>query len=441
MRNPDRDSSAVSPRRQQDQRAAALIDAPLQSSPDVGDDECRVVADYPAERDEGGRAVSLPGSSVTSRESRRIPRSGGISKSRSRASFATVFSKRFKALRPCVTHPGLAPWDCLSYAVRSSLAGQERRIFEASRLLVSRVDLQLYQILREHEPQRIRSIFPRAPSWWPGEWGRVPICLPWEVSLYRGRLVEARENDAIWHELYQLFMQQLAAGWDLEWSGAEGNGMAHRLPRSLAGGIVAAGGFAFLPAYSDTLPKFISVHEIPESQCPPQRRARDDAWGVIRRSFEFERSSRDQRPTVSSPAPQAEIVNEERGESSDAFGSLKLAIQGAGLNELASDVMGGSAHLNLERPDVLCAFAAGSARVLQKVEKVRQKASDLLSSVTRDSDPEFFHIQLEQLAGSLPVVASHLSHWFQKSIEEIRSISEMVNRPVNRLLGSFTGRE
>ena len=408
---------ATSPRRPSDPRVASRIDAPLQSSRDDGDDDCLIVADHPAASDSGGRNISRIGSSVTSRESRADPRSG-IGKRRQRGPLETTFSKRFRALRPCGTHPGLGSWDCLPYPVRSSLAGQERGIFSVSGLLVCRVDLQLYQLLREHQPQQLRAVFPRAPSWWPVDWGRIPICLPWEISFHRGRLVEAADNAAIWYETYQLFLQQLAAGWDLEWTGADGNGVAHQIPKSLAEGIIDAGGFAFLPARSGSLPKFLSLHGIPEHRCPPQRDARSRAWGVIR-----------QAAVMTRPLSQG-VVSPQLSSSASPSGALKSALQGSRLSDLVTDLLGGAMHLNLERPDVLCAFSAGAARVIQKVEGIRKKAADLLASVVRDSDPEYFHVQLEQLAGSLPVASSYLTYWFHKSIEDIRAVSDIGSLPV-----------
>ena len=112
--------------RRTDAGVASLIDAPLRSSGVNEDDECRFVAEHPAASDSGGRAVSRVGSSVTSRESHGNPR-GLIGRRRERGSLSTYFSKRFRPLRQCEDHPGLARWDCLPFNVRSSLAGQERK--------------------------------------------------------------------------------------------------------------------------------------------------------------------------------------------------------------------------------------------------------------------------------------------------------------------------
>ena len=401
-----------------DVRVASLIDAPLRSSGVDEDDERRFVAEHPAASDSGGRAVSRVGSSVTSRESHGNPR-GLIGRRRERGSLSTYLSKRFRPLRQCEDHSGLARWDCLSFSVRSSLAGHKRKIFDTTRLLVSRVDLQLYRMLREHEPQQTRRIFPRAPGWWRLEWGRFRIVLPLEVSLHRGRLVDAAPNAAVWVEMHQLFLQQLAAGWDLEWVGADGSGQAHILPHSLAEGIIEAGGFAFLPESSRSLEKFLSLHGISADQCTAQRDARSRKWGVIRQTFEMERLPRQVEPSV----PKERDV-------ASPDDPLAVANRGARLSDLVTEVLGGAMHLNLERPDVLCAVSSASLQVLQTVDKTRVRVMDLLASVKRHTDPDLFHLQLEQLAGSLPTVALHLIHYFTKAVEQIRSVTDSVSRSV-----------
>ena len=85
-------------------------------------------------------------------------------------------------------------------------------------------------------------------------------------------------------------------------------------------------------------------------------------------------------------------------------------------------------HLNLERPDVLCAVSSASLQVLQTVDKTRVRVMDLLACVQRYSDPDYFYLQLEQLAGSLPTVASHLIHYFTTALEQIRSATDSVSR-------------
>ena len=65
------------------------------------------VADRPAAADEGGIAVHPVGSPVTSHASRGNPRYGIGRRHPSPASRQTLFSKRFKSLRPVGTHPAL----------------------------------------------------------------------------------------------------------------------------------------------------------------------------------------------------------------------------------------------------------------------------------------------------------------------------------------------
>ena len=405
----------------QNSRVASVTAGPSGSSPGDGDDECRFVGEHPAAQDEGGRSVGRLGSSVTSLWSRGDS-PGVLGRRRQRGSLASMFSKRFRPLMPSGDHPGLGPWDHLPFAVRSSVAGQERRIFDVSRLLVSRVDMQLYQLLSEFRRQELRRVFPRAPEWWPRDWGRVPVTLPWEVSLRRAQLVAAEPDAPVWHEIYQLFLQQLAAGWDLEWAGADGHGQAHRLPNSLALGILDAGGFAFLAPESVSLSKFLSLHGIHSGRCPPQREARKRAWDAIRRRHD---RAQPVGPAITPRRPEVAL--------SSADDPLSLALQGSRLNDLATEIFSGELHLNLARPDILCAFSSAAAQVLMRIEKTRGKLADLLSSVLRDSDPDYFRLQLEQLAGSLPIVSTHVSHYFNQSLEEIRSLAGVVNRSVASL--------
>ena len=38
-----------------------------------------------------------------------------------------------------------------------------------------------------------------------------------ELALYRHELIAADENSAKWREVHLLFLEQIAAGWDLEY--------------------------------------------------------------------------------------------------------------------------------------------------------------------------------------------------------------------------------
>ena len=150
----------------------------------------------------------------------RGPRSRTISKTR-RGPRQTAFQRRYLATRPTGYHPVLPTWDLMAVNVRSSYAGEERSIFRTRGLLVSRFDFTLYHSLADYNASALASVFPTPPLWWPADWGNLPVTLPWEVTLHRAALVNAGPDDAIWAKVYQRFLEQMAAGWDLYYSQAK----------------------------------------------------------------------------------------------------------------------------------------------------------------------------------------------------------------------------
>ena len=90
-------------------------------------------------------------------------------------------------------------------------------MFARTGLLVTRWDYNLFDVLDEHGGYQLASVFPRAPSYWPAEWGSVSIPLPTKLALYRHELIAADEDSAKWREVHLLFLEQIAAGWDLEY--------------------------------------------------------------------------------------------------------------------------------------------------------------------------------------------------------------------------------
>ena len=172
---------------------------------------------------------------------------------------------------------------------RSSLAGQERSIFRSSGFLVSRFDFMAFHTMRNLNADALPQAFPTAPEWWPSEWGHLPVTLPWEFSLRRGDLVKADDDAAVWKEVYQLFLEQLAAGWDLQYLQMEDRSKLEPLPREVANAITHAGGFAFCAAGvpSPSYRKFLDLHPI-EGFVPDQRRAKAEAWKRIERLREAE---------------------------------------------------------------------------------------------------------------------------------------------------------
>ena len=361
------------------------------------------VAEHLIASEAGGVVVTPSGSAVTSYRSGRNPDVGIGRRYRSPSSQNTLYSKRFKSLRPVGTHPALERWDVLPFQVRSSLAGQERRIFSVSGFLVSRLDLQYFQLLREHQPHRLHQVFPKAPSWWPRDWGHLPIMLPWEIGIRKAELCAASDKNApVWQEVYQRFLQQLAAGWDLEWEDSQGRSSNLHLPAALAKEMLAAGALAFLSRSSIAFRDFLSFHGIPENQCPLQSPARDGKWDSIRLAYEIERQKVARVPTV------------------NPVQDLGAIVRAAGLDSLAFESMGRSVRLNLSRPSVLCALAAAALRTARKMERVRKGGVD----GRRDGDQG---VSSSRIPGwdSLPSLAENLKRWFDKYLEDIQDLAEV----------------
>ena len=231
----------------------------------------------------GGSAVvgDDPRSPSQGRVERRRGRRAG--KKTRRGPKQTAYQRRYMATRPMGKHPRLRIWDVLPADIRSSLAGQERQIFRSSGLLVSRFDFQLHRTLADYSVGELARAFPAAPLWWPTDWGHLPITLPWEVSLYRSQLVSAGPGDAVWKETYQLFLEQLAAGWDLLYNHGGVGLRMETLPASLARAIVDAGGFSFCDGAvpSPSYRKFIELHSMSGEKMPDQRTAKAQAWQRI----------------------------------------------------------------------------------------------------------------------------------------------------------------
>ena len=156
-------------------------------------------------------------------------------------------------------------------------------MFAKSGYLVTRWDLEIFNSLDELNSARLGIVFPRAPAFWPTDWGSVPIPLPMDLSVYRHALIAADDDSALWQEMYLLFLEQIAAGWDLEFNEPISN-REHLLPQSLAKAILDAGGFFFLPASSKTLQAFRSRHHLNDVAVPVQSAAHHAAWTRIRRA-------------------------------------------------------------------------------------------------------------------------------------------------------------
>ena len=154
---------------------------------------------------------------------------------------------------------------------------------------MSRFDFMLYHTLRNYNADQLPLAFPRAPDWWPTSWGHLPVTLPWEFTLKRALLVGAKPDSAVWREAYQLFLEQLAGGWDLQYLQIDDRSRMEPLPIDVANAIIYCGGFAFcsgdLP--SGSFRKFVDLHPI-GGYVPDQRRARSEAWRRIEKLREKE---------------------------------------------------------------------------------------------------------------------------------------------------------
>ena len=250
----------------------------------------------------GGRGLGPSGPEQRSPFEGRVRKNRGGSRTR-RGPKRTAFQRRMTAARPVGRHPLLNPWDLFPVDVRSSYAGQERAIFRTRGFLVSHWDFQMYRMLNTHNVSLVPHVFPIAPLWWPADWGHLPITLPWEVSLNRSLLVSADHDEAVWHEVYQKFLEQLAGGWDLLYSQVDNPADLEALPAELARAIVDVGGFSFCAGSvsSASYKKFLQLHSLSEESVPDQRTAKNTAWKRIN-TLKKERKATQHREPVATRA-------------------------------------------------------------------------------------------------------------------------------------------
>ena len=318
------------------------------------------------------------------------------------------FAKRYKALRPKGRHPRLPRWDLLTRDVRSSLAGQERRIFQRAGLLVGRFDLQLYETLSEFDGNRLTTVFPTAPSWWPADWGKVPVPFPIEISLYRHQLVEADDDALLWQEVYLLFLEQIAAGWDLEYTSPEEK--VHVLPPDIAQAIVENGGFSFLSTLSKTLHEFRSRHRLLDAPIPAQRSARQHAWARIREA----RSTRRVDPSVGGRSQMAGEAARD-GELRERQQVLAASTMEATLH----GALAGSSGVDVSTLPRLVALAASSLRHAIQAETARRSLADLVRASPRRGDRTRDDEELERVLSSFPELSKNLPILFHGELDII----------------------
>ena len=355
------------------------------------------------------------------------PSSVGRSGKKRKAKGKTPFAKRYQALRPVGRHPGLKPWDNLSREVRSSLAGQERRIFARTGLLVGRVDLQLYQLLEEHGSHLLVTTFPRAPVWWPSDWGKVPVPMPLEVTLYRHQLKVAGDVSVLWLELYQLCLEQTAAGWDLEYSDPI-KSRKHTLPTVIAKAILEVGGFAFLSSASDTLAVFRSHHSLNDTPIPTQQAARQVAWVGIHRARQLETMSRSSPARTMCPMSSVSPTPSRGWEMSPSLPSTPSAfpadgvqrvLDASGLPGALRDALAGEAELYVNTTEKVVAVATAGLRLAEKMSQARERVADLVRNSTGVVDPARLETELVAGLNSFPSLARNLPRLFHTELGQI----------------------
>ena len=189
-----------------------------------------------------------------------------------------------KSSLPAYAVSRLPAWDKLPARQRRVYATQERRAFRKDGVLVSRFDIPLYYAVSRFNAGGLYSIFPRAPKWWPGDWGDLPVTLPWEVCLYRSRLIAADGEDALWGEVYQKFLEQLALGWDLHFQETDDRSQIAPLPDNLVTSMLQGGAFAFAagPPLLPSLEFFLKRHDRREDPAD-QRLLKADVWERIQK--------------------------------------------------------------------------------------------------------------------------------------------------------------
>lgn len=297
----------------------------------------------------------------------------------------TAHQRRFAASRPSGHHPLLNPWDLTPLDIRSTQAGQERAIFRTRGFLVSHLDFQMYRMLSIHNVSLVPTVFPLAPLWWPADWGHIPITLPWEVSLHRSLLVSADPEEAVWQEVYQKFLEQLAGGWDLYYSQTEDPEKLEALPATLARAIIDAGGFSFCAGSvsSASYKKFLQLHSMSEGSVADQRTAKNTAWARIN-ALRKERKAQDEASTGAAVCR----CNEKISRAVRRLGIEAQILEATG-EETPLDVSGDVEKLAALSSAVLT-FALSTDQMVSRVDS-------LLSS----SERNYYNRQLEEAQGIL----------------------------------------
>ena len=208
--------------------------------------------------------------------------------------------------------------------------------------MLNRWDYNLFDVLDERGGHPLASVFPRAPPYWPGEWGLVPRPLPIELSLYRQELIAADKSSERWREVHLIFLEQIAAGWCLEYCDPT-DSKSHLLRQPIAKAILDVRVFFFLPVASKALPAFRLKHQLNDVAIPDQRAPHQAAWSGIQWARMAERALSHLTPpcTPSSAAvPEVDAVGS-TGEATSTGGPVGRR------NELWTSIGAGSIQVEL----------------------------------------------------------------------------------------------
>ena len=300
-------------------------------------------------------------------------------------------------------------------------------MFARTGLLVTRWDYNLFDVLDEHGGHQLASVFPRAPSYWPAEWGSVPIPLPIELALYRHELIAADENSARWREVHLLFLEQIAAGWDLEYCDPT-DSKSHLLPQPIAKAILDVGGFFFLPVASKSLPAFRSQHQLNDVAIPDQRAAHQAAWSGIQRARMAEGALSHLTPprAPSSAAAPGAVAVGATGEATSTGGptagrrsELWPSIGASSIQAELRAALAGETNISVGSVERVVALASAALRQCNKTDTVRVALADLAQERADGSAPAGYDPALTRISTSFPILSRSLPRLFRAELGRI----------------------
>ena len=149
-------------------------------------------------------------------------------------------------------HPKILPYDAVDRTLRGPWAAFEKKVNRELNILVTHWDREIFEVLRKNQSDSLRSYFPEVPIDWPSEWGSTPIGYPIFLSLHRLDLVKSPPNSGLWEKAKQLFVEQLAGGWHLDFQ--ETKDRCRKIPTDMVKMILTNGGMHFAgPRYLEVL--------------------------------------------------------------------------------------------------------------------------------------------------------------------------------------------